>query len=210
MGKAITEASWIGKAAYEIIQIQGSNGRQANATARDLANGLLDYGIDIGRIDPRDYVRQHLGGDKGTSALDATLGEGKAITTKIHVSHYDDDGLELHVDGANGLFGDRSISWDFANGIVEAHNGRSWDNGRGYTVRPVDGQVVVTMPATVVRHAVTFALPRAQAVAFGNACLKAATEKTGVDVGTVDARWGAEPTSLVVRTHIAEKLRLAA
>ncbi|KQN25808.1 hypothetical protein ASE86_06290 [Sphingomonas sp. Leaf33] len=210
MGKAITEASWIGKAAYEIIQIQGWNGRQANATARDLADGLLDYGIDIGRIDPRDYARQHFGAGRGTAALDATLGEGKAVATRIHVSHYDDDGLELHVDGANGLFGDRSISWDFANGIVEAHNGRHWDNGRGYTVRPVHGHIVVTMPATVVRHAVTFVLTRAQVVAFGNACLKAATDKTGVDVGNVDARWGVGPTSPVVRARIAERLRMAA
>ena len=209
MGKAITEASWIGKAAYEIIQIQGRNGRQANATARDLADGLLDYGIDIGRIDPRDYARQHFGVDKGNSALGGTLGQGTIVATRIHVSHYD-DGLELHVDGANGLFGDRSISWDFANAIIAAYHGCGWNNGRGYAVRPVEGQIVVTMPATVVRHAVTFALTRDQAVSFGNACVRAATKNTGVDVATVDARWDDEPTSPAVRARIAERRRMAA
>lgn len=209
MGKAVTTASWTGKAAYEIMQIQGWNGRHANATARDLADGLLDYGIDLGRIDPRDYARQHFGAAKRNPALDDVAGAGKTVSTRIHVSHYD-DGLELHVDGANGFYGDRCISWDFANGIVDALHSRSWDNGRGYTVRAANGQVVVTMPATAVRHAVTFALTCDEVAAFGKACLEAATEKTGVDVTTVDARWGDEPTSPVVRARIQERLQQAA
>lgn len=57
MGKAITTASWVGKAAYEIMQTGGVNGRDANARARTLADGLLDFGIDLSRIDPRDYAR---------------------------------------------------------------------------------------------------------------------------------------------------------
>lgn len=57
MGKAITTASWIGKAAYELISGNGLSGRDANAQARALADGLLDFGIDLARIDPREYAR---------------------------------------------------------------------------------------------------------------------------------------------------------
>ena len=57
MSNAITTASWIGKAAYELISGNGLNGRDANARARTLADGLLDFGIDLSRIDPRDYAR---------------------------------------------------------------------------------------------------------------------------------------------------------
>lgn len=209
MDKAITTASWIGKAAYEVMQIRAWNGRQANAMARDLADGLLDYGIDLARIDPRDYARDHFGAAKRNPALDAVAGAGETVPTRIHVSHYDDR-LELHVDGGNALYGDRCISWDFANGIVEAYHGRGWDNGRGYTVRAANGQVVVTMPSTAVRNAVTFTLTRDQTATFGNACLEAAAEKTGVDVATIDARWGAGPTNPLVRARIAERMRLAA
>lgn len=57
MGKANTTASWIGKAAYEMISGNGLSGRDANARARELADGLLDFGIDLARIDPREYAR---------------------------------------------------------------------------------------------------------------------------------------------------------
>lgn len=58
MGKAInTTASWIGKAAYELTQSKGMSGRTANARARSLAEGLLDYGVDLSTIDPRGYAR---------------------------------------------------------------------------------------------------------------------------------------------------------
>ncbi len=59
MSSVNSKASWIGKAAWEIMQIRNWNGRQANAYARHLANDLLDYGIDLARIDARDYVRTH-------------------------------------------------------------------------------------------------------------------------------------------------------
>lgn len=58
MGKTInTTASWIGKAAYELIRNKGLNGRAANSQARALAEGLLDFGVDLNTIDPRDYAR---------------------------------------------------------------------------------------------------------------------------------------------------------
>lgn len=57
MGKAITTASWVGKAAYELISGNGLSGREANTRARELADGLLDFGIDLARIDPREYTR---------------------------------------------------------------------------------------------------------------------------------------------------------
>lgn len=56
MGKTITTASWIGKAAYELISSKGISGRDANARARSLADGLLDFGIDLARVDPREYA----------------------------------------------------------------------------------------------------------------------------------------------------------
>jgi hypothetical protein len=57
MSKVSSTASWIGKAAYEIMQVRGLNGRDANAMARAMADGLLDFGIDLARIDPREHVR---------------------------------------------------------------------------------------------------------------------------------------------------------
>ena len=57
MDKAITTASWIGKAAYELISGKGLSGRDANAHARTLADGLLDFGIDLARVNPREYAR---------------------------------------------------------------------------------------------------------------------------------------------------------
>jgi hypothetical protein len=61
MTKAITTASWIGKAAYELINSKGLSGRVANARARRLADGLLYVGIDLTHIDPRDYVHDEYG-----------------------------------------------------------------------------------------------------------------------------------------------------
>lgn len=59
MAEANTTASWIGKAAYQIMQRDGLNGRDANAEARAIAEGLLNVGINLDRIDPRDYGRSH-------------------------------------------------------------------------------------------------------------------------------------------------------
>lgn len=211
MGKAITTASWVGKAAYEIIQLRGWNGRQANATARHLADGLLDHGMDLARIDPCAWVRQHFGADlRGAAPVAPVMPMvgADAVPSRLFVSH-DEDGLELHID-ADGLFGDRAISWDLANGIINAWHGNHWDNGRGYSVHAVAGGAVVTMKATAARHGVAFTLTRDQVVAFGNACIKAAKTNSHVDVATVDARWGDEPTSPVVRARLAERQRLAA
>lgn len=210
MGNTNSTASWIGKAAYEVMQVRGWNGREANACARDLADGLLDYGIDLARIDPRGWVRQHFGVQQpaATVAPIKPMVGADVAPSRLSVSH-DEDGIELHID-ANGLYGDRCISWDFVNAIVEAWHGADWDNGRGYSVEAVDGGAVVTMKATAARHGVTFALTRDQIVAFGNACLQAGRTDSHLDVATVDGRWGDEPTSPVVRARIAERLKRAA
>ncbi|SEL90557.1 hypothetical protein SAMN05216382_2894 [Sphingomonas palmae] len=202
MGKAITEASWIGKAAYEIMQTKGWNGREANASARDLAAGLLDYGVDLARIDPRDYARRHFGFSAPSAARIAP------VATRLFVSH-DEDGLELHVD-AGGLFADRLIGWDFANAIIDAFHGRSWSDARGYSVDTASDGIVVTMPATAVRHGVAFTLSRAQVVDFGNACLTVVRDGSHLELASVPGRWGAGPTSPVVRARLAERSRLAA
>lgn len=212
MTKANTTASWIGKAAHEVMQVRDWNGRRANACARDLADGLLDYGIDLGRIDPRSWVRQHFGVAPGDSTRIAPVTPmvcGSAVPSSLSVSHCEGDGLAIHID-ANGLHGDRCVSWDFATGIIEAWHGTNWDNGRGYSVQAFDGGAVVTMKATAARHGVSFTLTRDQIVAFGNACIQAGKINRLVDVATVDARWGDEPTSPVVRARIAERLKRAA
>ena len=76
--------------------------------------------------------------------------------------------------------------------------------------RAIDSGAVVTMKATAARHGVSFTLTRDQIVAFGNACMQACKTNRLVDVATVDARWGDEPTSPVVRERIAERLKRAA
>ena len=54
MANANTTASWIGKAAYQLMQREGLSGRDANAEARTIAEGLLDVGINLERVDARD------------------------------------------------------------------------------------------------------------------------------------------------------------
>lgn len=66
------------------------------------------------------------------------------------------------------------------------------------------------MTATAARHGATFVLSRDQVVAFGNACVQAARTGAHVDVATVDANLGDEPTSPVVRARLAKRQRLAA
>lgn len=85
--------------------------------------------MDLGRVDPRDWVRQQFGAPPRrpaqlTLVAPATpLDDGQTVATRVFVSH-DEDGLELHVD-ANGVFADRGVSWVFAVAVIEARRGHS-------------------------------------------------------------------------------------
>lgn len=61
MVSTTSKASWVGKAAYEIMQIQGWSGTQANMEARYYAEQLGDWGINLERTEPRNYVRSRFG-----------------------------------------------------------------------------------------------------------------------------------------------------
>lgn len=61
MIKEVSPASWVGKAAYELIHLTGRTGASAHVTACALATELLDDGADLGGVNARKYVRQHLG-----------------------------------------------------------------------------------------------------------------------------------------------------
>ena len=138
------------------------------------------------------------------------LGTDAPVATELCVLVDKDHFVELHVSGANRLYADRTISWNLVNGVIGAIGGEGWSDQRGYSVRAGRDHIVVTMPATTTRHGVIFALTREQAVAFGNACVESAQRNVHVDIATVDARWGDEPTSPVVRARIAERLLRAA
>lgn len=74
------------------------------------------------------------------------------------------------------------------NAIIDAHHDRSWGNGHGYFMRATGGGIVVTMPATPVRHGISFTLTRGQVVDFANVCLKAAADDCDVELGPVEGR----------------------
>lgn len=60
MTKEVSPAWWVGQAAHEMIQLTACTGASAHVTARGLVTDLLDYGINLASVDPRDYVRELL------------------------------------------------------------------------------------------------------------------------------------------------------
>lgn len=55
------KASWVGKAAFALIDRFDLSGKEANRLAQGFASELLDYGVAIESIDPKVYALRHFG-----------------------------------------------------------------------------------------------------------------------------------------------------
>lgn len=215
MSKEITAASWIGKAAYEIRLHRAMNGGDAYQYATAFHNSLINFGQSLAANEPRQFIRDLYTSrtgkiSSGAPQPDTAHATPGIVRTKLSITIDDDGDLEIQAEGAKGLYGDRCISWDFASAIVAGHKSHNWDDAHGYRVETINEQILVTMPATIVRHGITFILSIDQAVVFGGACIEAVNHRTIVDIATVDARWDKEPISPVVRARITERLRKTA
>lgn len=191
MSDGFSKASWVGTAAHEIINQLGWSGTRAATTARELAEELLDYGIELGSIEPRTYARQHFGLHPQNAALRTVLGDGAAVSARIQVYVEENvDYVEILIAGPDGKYCDAVLSWCFVNAIVEAYHGRSWDTGQGSWIKPVKSYVIVQIRPSAVRQGVTLAFTREQALAFGNGVMEAVETAGTVDLGEIDSSWG--------------------
>lgn len=139
MTKPITKASWIGKAAYEIGTCTGCDGSAAHLEATRMADDLSDYGIDLGRVNPRQHARSIHGASLVGGRMPAnTFANDNGAPLRLCLSIRGDCTIfqiDVHEEGeVNSL--EVRVPIDFLRGLREAKGGAVWRDAHGTVIVP--------------------------------------------------------------------------
>lgn len=168
MGKAMTEASWIGKASYELGILTGQNGAWTFQRAKRHAGEIHRMGRTLVEFDPRATMRRLYAVNDNADAQPATF------------AGIDLHDIDIDVSGAPGAFtllaidSDQqtlerptrlSIPHSLAHGVREALEGRLWYLDGVATARANGALIVVDLakrPST--KAFLTLVLTRDEAI----------------------------------------------
>lgn len=172
MGKATTEASWIGKASYELGILTGQNGTWCHRKAKAFAADLQWQGVPLATHDPRSTMRWlQSANDNATPRTrtepPTTFGDVRLNDIDVDVSGAPRGFTFLVIDSDQQAL-DRptrvTAPHALAQGLRDALAGETWSVHGRALVHPYDDLIIVSLAKQPTKTLVTLILTRNEAL----------------------------------------------